>query len=318
MKRWLTLMVILAVVMTPLAVVSTDAASFPGRTSIDQNVQPTATTGASANGGNGGDGGSGGVGGNGGNGGAGGDANGGEANGGSGGDGGNGGNGGDGGTVISIGGNGGNGGSGGNGGDATAGQDGQSGQNGQDGLDGQNGQNGRDGLDGRAGQDGRSRRPSRYTDVVYTSSFISPDAGEATANEDVNPASNCYRPDQDDDQPVSQSGAPAQSVHNAACLFDRQGDPLDAPGSWETTGTGVIADCPDPDGAGPKTAVLSGNRCHQTGFQATGATGDGQYHVRLDNESGAGQQEVTFCYDPEDNGCQDARAASYIQINWTT
>ncbi len=165
---------------------------------------------------------------------------------------------------------------------------------------------------GRGGGYGRGG-----ANVSYASSYINPDAGAATANPDVNQNSNCYQPDQYDDQQLSASGTNSRNVHNDACLFDRRGNYVDAPVSWESTGVGVIFRCPDPDGAGPKTAVVTGNRCYQTGFQATGMAGDGEYHLRLDNGTSAGGQYVSFCYDPENNGCRDARAISYIQINWT-
>lgn len=34
------------------------------------------------------------------------------------------------------------------------------------------------------------------------------------------------------------------------------------------------------------------------------------------NTDTAGRQDVAFCYDPENNGCYDARIVSYISIDW--
>ena len=145
--------------------------------------------------------------------------------------------------------------------------------------------------------------------VARAISYINPDIGAATANPDVNPASNCARPDRRDTQQLSPAGTGTRNVHNDACLLDRAGSFVDAPVSWESTGAGVIFRCPDPDGAaGPKVAVLSGNRCFQSGFQSTGMAGDGEYHLRLNNTdtpaakpwSSAGTPRTTAAPTPEE------------------
>ena len=152
-------------------------------------------------------------------------------------------------------------------------------------------------------------------------SYINPDTGAATANPDVNPNSSCNYPDRNDDQKVSPVGSTANNVHNDACLFSggygySYGQQrFDGPVSWDSSGVGVISACPDPDAGGPKTASNTGTRCIQTGFQTTGMAGDTEYHIRL-NSMVAGQQYVTFCYDPELNGCGDARVKDQIVINW--
>jgi len=153
-------------------------------------------------------------------------------------------------------------------------------------------------------------------EVRYAVSYINPDTGAATANPDVDPNSECTSPDQTDTQKLSPAGTRTNNVHNDACLFDKRGNDVDAPVSWESYGVGVIAACPDPDGAGPKVAVLTGNRCFQSGFQTTGMAGDGDYHIRLNNDSTPGRQDVAFCFDPENNGCFDAKYVSYISIDW--
>jgi len=93
--------------------------------------------------------------------------------------------------------------------------------------------------------------------------------------------------------------------------------------TFQSTGVGNISACPDPDGAGPKTAVLSEtngdgrmDRCTQSGYQSKGTVGDTEYHARLNNSSTPGTQNVQFCFDPEANGCADSNVSSRITINW--
>lgn len=102
---------------------------------------------------------------------------------------------------------------------------------------------------------------------------------------------------------------------NDACLFDGR-NRFDGPASFETSGVGGFSACPDPDGAGPKVAVLSGNRCYMSGYQTTGMAGDTEFHARLNNTTTEGEQTVVFCYDPENNGCFDASVTSSITISW--
>jgi len=111
------------------------------------------------------------------------------------------------------------------------------------------------------------------------------------------------------------------NVHNDACLFDAQGGDVDTQVAWDSTGVGVISACPDPDGDGPKTAMNSADRtrCVQSGFEtggANGPAGDGEYHIRLVSAS-AGSQDVTFCADPEGDGCANATSTDAINITWT-
>lgn len=172
---------------------------------------------------------------------------------------------------------------------------------------------------------GDTNGPSR------ASSYINRDTGAATENTDVNADSGCRNPDQYDNQKLSDPGTTNRNVHNDGCLYRSYGgyggyggssyggnDYFDGYVTFESSGVGVIAACPDPDGAGPKTATLSADklRCTQSGYQMKGTAGDFEYHTRLNNTDAPGQQRVTMCYDPERNGCGDARVKSSITINW--
>ncbi len=77
------------------------------------------------------------------------------------------------------------------------------------------------------------------------SSYINPDTGAATANPDVDPGSNCYRPDQSDKQKFSDPGTTNRNVHNDACFLDRDGNKLNGPASFQSSGVGSISACPD-------------------------------------------------------------------------
>lgn len=157
--------------------------------------------------------------------------------------------------------------------------------------------------------------------------YINQDIGAATANPDVKPESSCESPDRHDRQQLSAPGTATRNVHVDACLFENataaEGDAslVDAPTTFESDGVGVFSACPDPDNAGPRVAILSADRrrCTQTGFQVKGIPGDGEFHVRLNNTSatgGAGLQRVVWCYDPELNGCADARVRSTVTVSW--
>ncbi len=151
-------------------------------------------------------------------------------------------------------------------------------------------------------------------------SYINPDTGAPTENVDVDPASECETPDQADTRILGDEATGAGNVHNDACLFDAEGMDVDAQVAFEATGVGVISACPDPDGAGPKTATLSADRqrCVQSGFETggtNGAAGDGEYHIRFVSAT-AGTQTVDFCADPEGNGCADAAATDTIVVTW--
>ena len=151
------------------------------------------------------------------------------------------------------------------------------------------------------------------------SSYINPDTDLATFNENVSADSSCETPDQDDTQTVSSAGGTENNVHNDGCLLDDLGLAVDAQASFQSSGVGVISACPDPDGAGPKTATLSGDAltCTLTGYQESGGAmgGDFEFHARLNSEV-AGAQIVIFCADPEGNGCGDATISDTINITW--
>lgn len=156
-------------------------------------------------------------------------------------------------------------------------------------------------------------------------SYINPDTGKPTENPDVDPNSECETPDQADDQPLVVDPK-TDNVHNDACLFDASGARVDTQATFESSGVGTITACPDPDGmddpanmVDDKTAMLSdangdgGNdRCVLSGYEDANT----EYHTRLISTT-AGTQTVTFCADPEGNGCADAAATNIITINWT-
>ena len=149
-------------------------------------------------------------------------------------------------------------------------------------------------------------------------SDVNPDTGAASANPDVNPDSSCFSPDQSDTQQLSITGTTDRNVHNDACFLDYRGNKVDGPATFESSGIGVISACPDPDGAGPKVAVLSADklRCFQSGYQQKGAAGDFEFHARLNNTSTPGRQTVVWCSDANMNGCADERNKSTIVIDW--
>jgi hypothetical protein len=170
--------------------------------------------------------------------------------------------------------------------------------------------------------------------------YINPDTGAATENSSVNPDSECDSPDQRDRQQVSESGGTENNVHVDACLF-KKGENFDGMVTFYAGGAGTISACPDPDMGtimdGAKVAVTHDHdedgiidHCHQSGFQEKDMAGDGEYHVRLNNDGEPGFQNVTFCFDPdvdveaeatdqpEGHGCKDElkRHKSKIRINW--
>lgn len=154
-------------------------------------------------------------------------------------------------------------------------------------------------------------------------SYINPDTGKPTFNPNVDPNSECASPDQFDSQKLSVRGQADRNVHNDACLFV-PGARFDGPASFVSFGVGFVSACPDPDGAGPKVAITydrngdgNADRCFMSGYQETGMDGDREYHTRLDNFTMPGSQGVLFCYDPENNGCNDARVVSRIIIRWS-
>ncbi len=160
-------------------------------------------------------------------------------------------------------------------------------------------------------------------DSGRASSYINPDTGAATANPDVDPNSSCFRPDQYDRQRFSDAGTANRNVHNDAC-FLKDGIKVDGPASFESRGVGFISACPDPDGAGPKVAVLSdrngdgrADQCFQSGFQMKGVAGDREFHARMNNTGMPGTQTVTWCSDPDRDGCSDEWNKSTIRIDWS-
>ena len=155
------------------------------------------------------------------------------------------------------------------------------------------------------------------------SSYINRDTGMATENSDVSIPSNCASPDSADLQALSPAGTTTRNVHNDACLFAADGSVADGPATFESFGVGGISACPDPDGAGPRTAVAHDHNgdgrnehCHLSGYQLRNAPGDREYHARLNNTTTPGQQRVLFCYDVDQDGCLDEAVVSQVAVGW--
>jgi hypothetical protein len=159
------------------------------------------------------------------------------------------------------------------------------------------------------------------------SSYINSDGG---TNADVNQDSSCAAPDRYDRQRVSTkaSGNPGnRNVHNDACFLDSNGNKADGPASFKSRGRGYISACPDPDGTGPKYAVLRDTNgdgrndlCFQSGYQQStlpGTAGDEEFHTRLNNTGRDGIQRVVWCSDADADGCGDEDVKRYITIRWT-
>lgn len=140
--------------------------------------------------------------------------------------------------------------------------------------------------------------------------YINPDTGKETENPGVAAGSGCESPVQADTMALGDEGTGAGNVHVDACLFSG-GERVDVKAAFEVTGVGVVAACPDADQAGPKAAVKTENRCVQDGFEEANS----EYHVRVVSAT-AGVQTVTFCADPEGNGCADASGVSTVRITW--
>jgi hypothetical protein len=140
--------------------------------------------------------------------------------------------------------------------------------------------------------------------------YVNPDSGKETENPGVAAGSGCESADQSDTMELGDEGTGSGNVHVDACLFD--GDTrVDTQAAFEVSGVGVISGCPDADKDGPKTATKSGSTCVHTGFE----TDDLEYHVRVVSAT-AGVQTVSFCADPEGNGCSDAESTSTVRITW--
>ena len=163
---------------------------------------------------------------------------------------------------------------------------------------------------------------------VRATAYIRNDAGLPTFNPDVNPNSNCATPDYDDIQPLSAPGTTANNVHIDACIFGSAAgrsatvSDVDVPATFELFGAGTISACPDPDGAGPKTAVrhdhngdVAFEHCHVSGYQSAG-TGALEYHARVNSTTQTGQARVLFCYDANQNGCRDESVLAQVAVGW--
>lgn len=161
------------------------------------------------------------------------------------------------------------------------------------------------------------------SDVRIAASYINRDTGAVTENPNIKVPSNCLTPDRFDEvQTVSPAGSTANNVHNDACLLDSRGNKLDDGATYESYGVGIINACPDPDNAGPRTAVLDAGptgvpatRCRQSGYQQKGIAGDKEFHARL-NSTVPGTQTVVWCYDENLNGCFDDNIQDAIVIQW--
>ena len=160
--------------------------------------------------------------------------------------------------------------------------------------------------------------------------YVNPDEGTETENPNVRRDSGCARPDQFDVQRVSRQGSTDRNVHVDACLLLGEGGAksrYDGRATWAVRGIGTISACPDPDIGmvenGPRMSYLhdhdrngKADHCHVTGFQSTGSEGDTEYHVRV-NSARAGSQRVTFCFDPQLNGCGDEEVRDDVYVAWT-
>jgi hypothetical protein len=171
---------------------------------------------------------------------------------------------------------------------------------------------------GKRDRKDRKDRRNRNRNRLFVSSYVNPDLGLPTENTNANPNSDCDSPDDNDTQQLSDPGQTNRNVHNDACLLRNgaSGDPVDTAVSFEISGVGEFSSCPDPDGAGPKTSTNSGSRCYLTGYQETGNPGDLEYHSRVNNDDQPGNTTVTFCVDPNNSGCGDAKTKDRIQITW--
>ena len=150
-------------------------------------------------------------------------------------------------------------------------------------------------------------------------SYIDPDPRLPTANPSVNDNSSCEDPDRYDRQRLS-TGSKDRNVHNDACLVKNR-ERVSRPVSWRTEGVGYISACPDPDLAGPETARTEdtdgdgfADECYQSAYEEANE----EFHLRLNNFDDPGLQKVTFCFDSDQDGCDDAsdRATDRITIKW--
>jgi len=165
-----------------------------------------------------------------------------------------------------------------------------------------------------------------YGDNLRAASYINGDAGK---NADVDPNSSCYRPDQYDMQAFSSvaSGNPGNNnVHNDACFLDGAGNKVgkNIGATFQSSGTGYISACPDPDGAGPAISRLRdlngdgrNDSCFQSSYQEKGIAGDFEYHARVNNTGMAGSQDVKWGMDRDADGRIDGYNNDSIKVDWS-
>ncbi|MFP5309399.1 MAG: hypothetical protein ACLGIR_07455 [Actinomycetes bacterium] len=170
---------------------------------------------------------------------------------------------------------------------------------------------------------------SRYSDSDRNLKVVSYINGDNGKNADVDPDSSCFKPDQYDMQAFSSvaSGNPGDNnVHNDACFLDDRGNKVgDGIGaSFQTSGTGYISACPDPDGAGPEFSRLRDldgdgrmDSCFQSSYQEKGIAGDFEYHVRVNNVGAKGEQKVRWGRDDDGDGRIDSWNSDDVRIDWS-
>jgi len=159
-------------------------------------------------------------------------------------------------------------------------------------------------------------------------SYINGDAGK---NADVDPNSSCFSPDQYDMQKFSSaaSGNPGDNnVHNDACFLDDRGNKVgkNIGATFQSSGTGYISACPDPDGAGPAIRILRdlngdgrNDSCFQSSYQENPAlaAGNFEYHARVNNTGMTGSQGVKWGRDGDGDGRIDSWNSDSIKVDWS-
>ena len=143
------------------------------------------------------------------------------------------------------------------------------------------------------------------------SAYVNPDKGMPTENPNVAASSECETPERSDTQPLGNEADGKGNVHVDACLFDASDKRVDTQAAFTVSGVGVIAACPDPDKEGPQTSKKTGDSCVLSNFEAANS----EYHVRVVSGT-AGQQTVSFCADPEGDGCGNAESSSTVRVTW--
>ena len=166
-------------------------------------------------------------------------------------------------------------------------------------------------------------------DQLRAVSYINGDAGK---NADVAPNSSCSNPDQYDMQKFSSaaSGNPGdRNVHNDACFLDGSGNKVgkNIGATFQSSGTGYISACPDPDGAGPAVRILRdlngdgrNDSCYQSSYQENPAlaAGNFEYHARVNNTGRTGQQQDAWGMDRDADGrIDDYRSSDDVTVDWS-